>query len=251
MVKIPEQRDPTLMAMYAKIQEKQDRSRRNYLGASLIGNDCPRQIWYEYNGYDRPDFEASTLLLFDDGHRTEDLTAERLRLVDGVELITHGPDGKQLGFVHGKLKGHLDGMIRGLIQAPKKWHVWECKSSGHKKFTEFVRLRKQDEKNALKNWNMNYFVQAQLYMHFFNTDRHYTTVALGGGRDYDSCRTEYDMAVALKYIDRAEKIINAIEPPVRISEKPDFFQCRWCSFKDICHDENAKTIPEGVFRRPF
>lgn len=251
MVAIPMRGDPTLEAMFSAIKERQDRGRRDYLGASLIGNECARQIWYEYNKYDRPDFEAKTLLLFEDGHRTEDLTAERLRLVDGIELLTHNEDGEQFGFKHGKLKGHIDGKIRGLIQAPAKWHIWECKSSGQKKFDEFKKLSLQDEKSALQKWNMNYYVQAQLYMHFFDMDRHYTTVALGGGRDYASCRTEYDMSVALKYIDRAEKIISATSEPPRLSENPDFFICRWCAYKDICHNEDTQTISKGVFGRPF
>lgn len=238
MVQIPEQGDPTLSAMYKAIEDNQERQNRDYLGASLIGNPCPRQIWYVYNGYPRKDFSAKTLMNFEDGHRTEDLTAERLRMVEGIELHTHKEDGSQYGFsaFGGKFKGHCDGLIRGLKQAPKTIHIWEAKCSAQKKFDEFVRIRaKVGEKNTLKEWNENYYAQAQLYMHFMGHDRHYTTVALAGGREYSSCRTEYAPEVAAFYTDRADKIIHAQVEPRKISEQKDYYICNWCDFKDICH----------------
>lgn len=239
MVKIPQQeKDPTLEAMERAIEEAQDRSRRDYVGASSIGNPCARQIWYEYNGYPRPLFPASALMNFEDGHRTEDLTADRIRMVDGIELHTHKPDGQQWGFsvLNNKFRGHCDGFIRGLKQAPKTPHVWEAKACNQKKYNEFKATKqKYGEKQTLENWNYTYFVQAQLYMHYFDLKRHYTTVALAGGREYDSCRTEYQKNIALKYIDRAEKIINATQPPPRLSEESDYYICKWCAFSGECH----------------
>lgn len=242
MVTIPEYGDPTLRAMYAAIEQAQKPQKRDYLGASLIGNDCPRQIWYEHNGFPKPAFEAETLMNFEDGHRTEALTAQRLRMVPGVELVTHNDKGEQIGFsaLGGKFRGHCDGRIIGLIQAPKAPHIWEHKAPGQKKFDEFVKAKQTyGEKNALKNWNENYFVQAQLYMHFLQCDRHYLTVGLAGGRKYQSARTEYQPEIAARYIERAEKIINATQPPPRINDKPDFFICRFCAFKDTCHGQRT------------
>jgi hypothetical protein len=242
MVAIPDKNDPTIAAMKLALENAQDLSRRDYLGASLIGNECARQIWYEYQGFPRPPFSAETLMNFEDGHRTEDLTAKRLRMVEGIELWTHQDNGEQYGFsvFEGKFRGHCDGVILGLKQAPKTPHVWEAKACALKKFTEFqVAKRKFGEKLALKNWNENYFAQAQLYMHFLKIDRHYLTVALAGGRDYESCRTEYDGTVAEHYIDRAMRIIKATTPPPKISEKQDFYVCRWCNFAEVCHGKNT------------
>lgn len=245
MVKIPQHGDPTLKAMYIKIEETK-RDKRDYLGASLIGNPCARQIYYQYNGYEQKPFKAETLMNFADGHRTEDLTAERLRMVDGIKLKTHKlrvdknyhNHYDQLGFsdLDGKFKGHYDGIITGILQAPKAKHIWENKCSGEKKYNEFTNLKlKLPEKKVLEAWNENYYAQAQLYMHYEGIERHYLTVAYAGGRKYQSCRTNYDEAVAAKYIDRAGKIINATRPPPKISEKRDFFICRWCDFRDTCH----------------
>lgn len=239
MVKIPDKNDPTIEAMYAAIEAKARLEKpRDYLGASLIGNMCAREIWYAYNNYPRPDFSADTLMKFEDGHRTEDLTAYRLRQIPGIELWTHKEDGEQYGFSvwDGKFKGHIDGVIKGLKQAPKTPHIWECKACEDKKYNEFRKAKeKYGEKQALKNWNINYYAQAQLYMHYLHINRHYLTVARAGGRGYDTCRTEYDAETAEYYIDRAYKIINADKEPPRISEKQDYYVCRWCDFKEICH----------------
>jgi hypothetical protein len=239
MVKIPERNDPTITAMKAAMVEiDAKKPKRGYLGASSIGAPCARKVWYQYKGYAAPPFDAETLMNFDDGHRTEELTAARLRLVPGIELWTHDDNGKQFGFsiFNGEFRGHCDGVIRGLIQAPKSNHVWECKAANAKKYAEFQSAKaKWGEKLALKNWNETYFIQAQLYMHFLKIDRHYLTVALAGGRDYDSCRTEYEPDKAEWAIDRAAKIIAAKEPPPKINEKPDFYICRFCNYREECH----------------
>lgn len=239
MVAIPPQSDPTLEAMKRACEAiGNNRASRDYLGASLIGDPCSRKIWYTYHGYPSQPFKAETLWNFADGHRTEDLTAERLRLVPGIKLWTHQPDGSQYGFsaLGGKFRGHCDGVILGLLQAPKTPHVWEGKCSGQKKFDEFKKAKREyGEKQALKHWNEGYYIQGQLYMRFLQLDRHYTTVALAGGRDYDSCRTEYQPEVAEKAIDKADKILQAKEPPARVSDKSDYWLCRFCSYASICH----------------
>jgi hypothetical protein len=238
MVKIPEASCPTVKALRDVVKTNQDRKRRDYLGASAVGEPCSRKIWYEYHGYERPDFDTDTLWRFEDGHRTEDLIAERLRMVEGIELWTHREDGKQFGFsaLNGKFKGHVDGVIKGLIQAPKTAHLWECKAVGEKGFRDFKKMKSlHGDKNTLKNWNEQYFAQAQIYMHYMNLDRHYMTVSTPGGRDLDACRTEYNPEVSDQLIDKTYKILVAIEPPKRISEKPDFYRCRWCPFNEVCH----------------
>lgn len=232
--------DPTLEAMRTSAEKNQRKESRNYVGASGIGKECARQIWYNYKGFSSKPIPSSGLFNIEDGYRTEELTANRLKMVDGIELVTHRKNGEQFGFsdLNNKFKGHCDGFIRGLIQAPKTEHVWECKSSGHKAFSAFKKAKEKfGDKNALKEWNYTYYVQAQLYMHYFGMSRHYTTVALSGGRDYLSCRTEYKESIALKYIERAKGIINAVEPPKRIREEPDYYICKMCNFKEICHNE--------------
>lgn len=237
MVAIPQIIDPTLEAVKQAYMQSRKDERRDYLGASLIGHPCSRYIWYEINHYPKLVGKAEWLWAAEDGHRVEDVVANRLRLVPGIELWTHKPDGNQYGWqaLGGKFRGHLDGVIRGLLQAPKTLHVWENKCSNHKKFSEFQKAKMDwTEKRALEKWNPRYYAQSVVNMHYMNMDRSYTTVCYAGGREIDSCRTEYDPEHAEKMIDKADKILTVkIEPP-RISENPDFYQCKMCDRREIC-----------------
>lgn len=264
MAQIPQHTDPTLEAMQKAVEDTQQFQNRDYLGASLIGDLCSRKIWYNINGFPRRKSGAIGLMAADSGYYAEDKTAERLRLVEGVELHTHMADGEQYGWEreikleyprkvidpktgevsyqeYGKIAGHYDGLIRGIIQAPKAIHIWEHKDKDHKKFADFqTKKNKFGEKDTLKEWDINYYGQAQINMHMariddVQIDRHYLTVSYAGGRKYDSCRTEYNPEDAERLYNKAIKILNADQPPVKLSEKSDFYLCRFCDYRKECH----------------
>jgi hypothetical protein len=166
------------------------------------------------------------------------LIAERLRLVPGIELWAHQPDGSQYGFedLGGRFRGHIDGVIRGLLQAPKTPHVWENKSVNDKKFKLFQKaVAEKGEKNALKAWDPIYYAQAVIYMHYFDLTRHYLTVTTPGGRDITSCRTEANPPYAEALREKARRILNATEPPARVSDNPSWYECKYCAFWETCH----------------
>lgn len=231
--------DPTLVAMKQKIELLEaEKPSRGYLGASSIGDDCDRKLYFQYTNAPSEPISWQGCFAIEDGHRTEDLIAERLRLVDGIELVTHKPDGSQYGFsdLDGKFKGHVDGFIRGLPQAPSTTHIWENKCVAEKNFKKFNDcVAKHGEKAALEAWNYTYYVQAVLYMDYFNKTRHYMTVALSGGRDIASCRTEANPALAKAMRERAKRIVEATSAPVRLSEDRDYYLCKFCSYREFCH----------------
>lgn len=240
MAIIPTLGDPTLDAI-RRIYEQRPNDKRDYIGASSIGDPCARKLWYRFKGYHAKPFDSATQFRFEDGHRTEELMIARLRMVEGVKIWNRQEDGNQIGFslFDGKFKGHVDGIIKGLWQSPKTPHVLEIKCTEDLNKFRKVKHEKGD-KNALKNWSETYFVQAQVYMQAFELTRHYTVVASAGGRDFDSCRTEYEAETAQRYKDRAFEIIKAEKEPQKISDKPDFYLCRWCEFGEICHTNVKK-----------
>jgi len=250
--------DPTLDAMDVAIGKKAKREkRRPYLGMSGIGQPCARQQWYGFHWVAEVTFEASTLKLFEDGHRTEDLYADRLRSVPGVTLIVADPvTGRQIGFEDfgGHFKGHMDGHIEGLLQAPVTPHVWEHKATNETKFNKLIKLGMDLGKGALKEWDFTYYVQGILYMDYGNYTRHYLTASTPGGRVDTSVRTNADPKEAQKQKDKAEKIIFDKSIPEKISDKPDYYLCRWCDNSDICHegaasDRNCRTCTHSTARR--
>lgn len=244
MVAVPATRiDPTLEAMNERMVEKsRTEKRRLYLGMSGIGRPCGREQWYNFRWVKEVIFKALTLKNFADGHRTEDLMAARLRMVPGVTLITEDPaTGRQIGFSDfgGHFKGHADGDITGILQAPKTPHVWEQKATNEKKFKKLNDLCDQlGEKRALKEWDGTYHGQGVLYMDYGKYTRHYLTCSTPGGRDDTSVRTDADPKEAQRLKDKAERIIFSDEPPAKIGNA-SFYQCKWCDYSNICHDGDA------------
>lgn len=229
--------DPTLAAIDGHIVARQkNEPKRGYLGMSFIGEECERRQWYGFRFTNENNFDAETLRRFEDGHRGEELMASRLRLVPGVQLYTHGQDGKQFGFqaLGGHFRGNIDGAIVGLLQAPKTYHVWEHKVS--EKFNQLLKYKNTlGEKAALAKWNPTYYAQAICYMHYSGMERHYLTCDTPGGRATVSVRTDADKAVAERMEAKAERIIFAAEPLPRLSDDPAFYQCKYCPSAGVCH----------------
>lgn len=255
MAKLPDTTDPTLEAVDRAIEAAQDQSRRPYLGASAIGDPCERKLWYGFRWAGRPNFNAATLKRFEDGHRSEDIQADRLRLVDGVELKTHKPNGKQYGFEahHGHFKGHYDGVIVGLLQAPKTPHIWEHKATDEKKQNSLTKLKaEKGEKEALKAWDEIYYAQAQVYMLAEDLTRHYLTCSSPGCRATVSCRTNYNKEDAEALFEKAERIIATDRPPIGISQDPAFYLCKWCDHSAVCYGDKIpeKNCRTCVFSHP-
>jgi len=209
---------------------------RDYIGASMIGSICDRQIWYAGNGVESQPFDAASILRFIDGHTQEAEMARRLRLLPSIKLETHDADGKQFSFDLGVIKGHVDGIITGIYESQEP-HIWEHKSvdeDGLKKLRKAVEVH--GEKEALRFWNHKYFCQAQVYMHGMQLSWHYMTVSSAGGRDFTAIRTPYDKREAEALLAKSKRIAMCRTPPERISNRPDFYMCKsMCQFKEICH----------------
>lgn len=237
MVLIPSKIDPTL-AEIDNILEREhaaNNKRRDYIGASSIGDSCSRKLWYRLNEKDNEVFDAATIRRFNDGHRSEAIIIDLLRKVPGIELHTYNQEtGEQYGFVDGKFKGHYDGIIHGILEAPLTWHIFEAKCVNEKSFEKLKKLKQEDEKTALKNWNPVYYGQAVTYMDYEGLTRHYMIVCTPGVRDYISIRTEANptMAAALRL--KAKRISEATEAPERIGG-PDWWECRFCYWHGKCH----------------
>lgn len=241
--------DPTIAAIRAAMELAQDSRPRAHLGASQIGKKCSRALWMQFRHAAPVTFFADTLCRFDDGHRSEDIVAERIRMLPELELHTHDAKGNQFRFSDhgGHFAGSADGFVKGLKHAPEVPHVWEHKCVNEAKFRKLDKLKSEKgEGNALAHWDEIYHAQAQVYMHYFHLKHHWLTCATPGSRDLTSVLTEYSQEQAEYLIRKAGDIIASQTPPSRISDKPDYFECKWCDYIEQCHhkmivDANCRT----------
>ncbi len=210
--------------------------RRDYLGASIIGSACLRQIQYEYQGVlhgPKKKLDGRTLRIFAAGHVFEAMSARELRLA-GFDLRTHKPDGSQFAFsvASGRIRGHIDGVFRGGPPGIEYPTLWEHKALGVKSWNDVV-------KKGVTLVRPVYATQIALYQAYMELTEA-PAIFTARNRDTQQLYHEpvpFDAALAQKMSDRAVKIIEASEAGEllpRIAVNPDFFECKWCGFAKTC-----------------
>ena len=239
MIEVSQQ--PTITALKASYKDFQDRAGkipRPHLGASVIGDTCQRKIFYSFRWATPRLIEFKGHAAINDGHRGEIIVAEMLRATPNIQLWTVDPSDpqKQIGFLDRHFGGSLDGVIKGLQEAPVTPHVWENKVVNETKFKKLDALRLSDEKSALENWDENYYGQAQVLMKHLHLSRHFLTVATPGVRDIISVRTDYNPVVAERLTAVAHKLSTDDDAPPRISARADWYECKFCNHSDVCHN---------------
>ena len=55
-------------------------------------------------------------------------------------------------------------------------------------------------------------------------------------------RVDHDKEAAAALLERARSVITSAEPPPRLSEDPDWWQCRGCQYHGICHGPEAPLV---------
>lgn len=208
------------------------RNSRGYLETSSAGNSCSRWIWFRYHRAFHETFPGRLYRLYRRGHREEETIVADLNLA-GIKT-EHTGDANQVEVVSGCLKGHLDGIILGGVpEAPKEKMVLEMKSYNQKRFQtlEAVGVQKSDPK---------YFCQCQIYMRLAGLNRCLFVAVNKNDDEMHVERLELDKQYADGMIQRAKWAACSDRPPLRLSDKPDWWECKLCACHDLCH--GSKTI---------
>lgn len=231
----PTQPNLTVTAIYKHYEDNQSDWRRNHLGASLIGDDCERKLWYSFRWATKPKFDGRMLRLFQTGNREEPRLVKNLRDI-GITVWAHDPDsGKQISYsaFGGHFSGSLDGIGIGFEES-KNYHVLEFKTSGSKSF------------NVLKNKGVEtakflHWAQMMCYMHFSGVDRAFYFCVNKDTDEIYAERVHYNKESALRLISKAERVIFAATPSYQICDTDADYRCRFCDHKEVCH---GRKLPE-------
>ena len=131
------------------LEQRRSQEKRDYLGASALGEECGRKIQLQYLGNDI-EITAQNIRTFAIGTHLESLIAEWMILA-GFALRTRDENGEPFGFsvADGKLQGHVDGMIcsfpselqqrePNIIGSRDHPWLWECKTMNNKTRTFLI-----------------------------------------------------------------------------------------------------------------
>ena len=201
---------------------------RSYLGPSSAGVKCDRALWYQFRWVDSEEISGRMLRLFRRG-TMEEVTALKDIEAIGCNVIHTGSDQININFGP-HIFGHPDGVIEsGLPEAPKSRHIWECKTHNKKSFDAL-------EKEGVEKSKPAHFIQMQLYMHGTHIERAlYYAVCKDDDRIYTE-RIKYQKEIAVASLERLSRIIYSDYAPARISDNPAWFECKWCSYFQVCHN---------------
>jgi len=199
---------------------------RGYLGMSSIGGECERKAWYGFRWVHLDGHHlARTERIFQVGHYYEGEMIEHLESI-GVEFIT-----RQEEFVscHGHMKGHSDGKIIKLPEAPKAEHVFEAKTHNQKSFESVVKKGVEKSKPV-------HYAQMQEYMKHSGCKRAYYLAYNKNTSEYYSERVKYDADYTEDLERKAFSIVFSDQPPEK-KFSPSYYACKSypCKYYDVCH----------------
>lgn len=227
----------TVQAIYEAYEKRRaDEPARGYLGASIIGHACDRYLWLQFRWAGAEQFDGRMLRLFEHGHHAEPRFVAELRMIGATvhEVDEHG-EQFAVSACGGHFSGHMDGCALGLPEAPKTWHVLEFKTHNAKSFKAL-----QDK--GVREAKPMHWAQMQVYMLLAGLTRALYLAENKDTADLYEERVHLDKAAAQGFIDRAQRIIDAAEPPLRISEDPAWYECKYCPFHAQCHGTEAPVV---------
>lgn len=212
-------------------QEDLSQPFRKHMGASVIGRECPRAIWYSFRWAYLKQHISRMRRLFNRGHLEEGRFIALLLMI-GVEVYQHDENGKQfrISDAGGHFGGSGDGVAYGIPDLdPGTPALLEFKTSAEKAFVKV-------KANGVQVEKPEHFAQMQVYMTKMGLS---VALYMIINKNTDEIHAELirlEADVADHFINKGQKLVFTREPPPRISESPSWYKCKFCDMKPVCHD---------------
>lgn len=231
---------------------------RSHLGASQLGQDCARAIWYGFRWATRKDFSGRMVRLFNRGHM-EEARFIALLLTIGCEVYQQDENGKQfrISFADGHAGGSGDGVVIGCpdvevgvpVLGEFKTHSedsFEKLAGDVKEWRAFLDGQGQFTGQGVRAAKFEHFVQCQTYMIKMGLA---AALYIAVSKNTDDIYAEIiplDVEFAEQFLDRGDKLVWMDKPPEKLNSSPGFWKCRFCDHRPVCHlkatpDRNCRT----------
>lgn len=217
-----------------------DDGHRSHLGASLIGDACNRKLWYGFRWVYHKKHSGRQQRLFNRGHREEDRFIEWLKgcgfTVESHDLTKPmNEKGEYPQIRISGCKGHFGGSLDSIITFPESYGVpfkvlGEYKTNGTgPAFTKLINdgcaLAKEMHYTQQCVYGYKLNLNYSLYLNICkNDDDLYTEVI----------KLDHNRGKQAEM--KAERIIFSQAAPDKLSNNPTCFECKFCDFSDVCHN---------------
>ncbi len=203
--------------------ERVEDDARDYIGASSIGSECLRQIWYQFKGVKAEKVPTKFRRTWAIGKNLESLVIEWL-INAGVQVQDWALN------YHAKNMPYFQGNFDGVVFVGDKKSILEIKTAKDASFKIFV-------KKGARIWNPQYYAQIQSYMGMSGINSAYILVLNKDNSDISDELVLFDEHIYKKLMEKAAMIYGAHVEPPRINGNPLWYQCKMCKFNKICHNQ--------------
>lgn len=211
---------------------EQERKPRGYLGLSQAGHECKRFLWYTHKGEIGTQPDGRVLRLFQLGNVIEDQVIGDLAMAGC--MVYH--QQREVVFTQDgvTMVGHIDGIVKGLVESPETPHLFECKSASKKKFEELLKL------GSYEQWNETYRWQLQFYMLGLGLKRAAAFVYCKDDSRLYMERIKLDKEATIAKLQSVFEAITSPIEPERLCPRADHFKAKWCPYYAQCFGESSK-----------
>lgn len=211
-----------------------DSGHRNHLGASLIGHECSRYLWYTFRWVKHVKHSGRLQRLFQRGHLEEFRFVEWLRGI-GFNVEEYQADGVTQFRVSG-VGGHFGGSQDGQTTLPERYGIpgrflLEFKTNGTG--AGFTNV----DKKGVSVAKPQHFAQMSTYGYKDNFDYAIYLIINKNDDDIIVEVVKLDKRLGEQCEKKATDVITARVPPAKLAENPTFMKCKWCDYRDICHGD--------------
>lgn len=221
---------------------------RTHLGASVIGHECLRKIWFDFRWIYYVVHGGRMQRLFKRGHLEEHRFEEWFKGI-GFQIIRFDDNSKQAKF--SACNGHFGGSQDGRLEPPERYGVSipvflaEFKTSGTgSKFTKLldkgVRIAKPEHFDQMCQYGFAQGFDWAIYacINKNDDDLHIEVIQL-------------DQNNAREALRKADYVINSPLPPARCSQSENYVTCKMCDYKAKCWnfeqiDKNCRSCSNAV-----
>lgn len=216
-----------------------DGGHRSHLGASLIGRECKRYLWYVFRWCLHEKTTGRQQRLFNRGHREE---ARFIEWLEGIgfkvwfENRDEAPNekGEYPQYRISDVMGHFGGSLDGIAILPERYGIaepvlLEFKTNGtgagfNKLAYDGMPIAKPEHFAQTSTYGKKYNFRYCVYLNINKNDDslHIEVVKLNHN-------------LGEQMIMKAEQIIMSQTAPARLSDNPTFHKCGYCHMKEVCH----------------
>ena len=216
-----------------------DGGHRSHLGASLIGRECKRYLWYVFRWCLHEKTTGRQQRLFNRGHREE---ARFIEWLEGIgfkvwfENRDEGPNekGEFPQYRISDVMGHFGGSLDGIAVLPERYGIAEPVLLEFKTNGTGAGFNKLAD-DGMPIAKPEHFAQTSTYGKKYNFRY---CVYLNINKNDDSLHIEVvklNHNLGEQMIMKAEQIIMSQTAPARLSDNPTFHKCSYCHMKEVCH----------------